>query len=241
MYLERGILSAEECVRRKDLTQYTSMLQRASEADLILETVAEDFSVKRDILSAVDACRKKQSILASNSSSLDLETLSDCLQNSTSFLGVHFFNPALRILMVEVAPTGHTSSDCLHETEEWIKCVGKEPICVRPRAGLVVNRLMAGYIVQAFRLWSEGVAKPADIDRLSAGVLGHPIGPLALADLIGLDVVQAILENLSISFPDSGLSPPDLLQELVRRNHLGRKTGQGVFTYSANAILKPDK
>ena len=230
-YTKRGILSPGEQQELRQSTSFTSSFQQASSSDWILETIAEADSLKRDLLVALDSYRRADSILASNTSSIDLESLAACLKGTESFLGVHFFNPVLRMPLVEVAPVRNTALPCLQKVDHWLTSMGMEPIRVQARAGLVVNRLMAGLIVQAFRLWDEGVAAPADIDRLGAGVLGHPLGPFALADFIGLDVVEAILTNLSASLPDTALTPPDSLKDLVRQNWLGRKTGRGVFEY----------
>ncbi len=230
-YISRGILAPDEEEPLVQRTGFTVSLQRAASADWILETVAEVAAIKRDLLVSLNHHRLPDSILASNTSSVDLESLSSGLRESDSFLGVHFFNPVLRMSLVEVAPVKRTAPASVQRVEQWLVAMGKEPVRVQAQAGLVVNRLMAGFVVQAFNLWEEGVASPADIDRLSAGVLGHPLGPLALADFIGLDVLEAILGNLSEALSDPTLSPPKSLKRLVQQKRLGRKTGVGVFEY----------
>lgn len=230
-YLVRGILTDEEARQAETLTEFTTSIERATDTPWILESVVEDMSIKCELLAWADRVRATGSVLMSNTSSLPLDKIENSLGRSDSFLGVHFFNPALKIHVVEVACVLRTEMSCVLHAEEWLRRIGKDPVRVRARPGFVVNRLMAGLIQQAFRLWEDGVASAGDIDRLAVGALGHPIGPLALADLVGLDVINAILTSLSRDIPDSALNPPRALQALIAEGKLGRKTGTGVHAY----------
>lgn len=232
-YVTRGILSRDESERIRASTEFTDSTEQAARSSWIIETVTEDLGVKRDLLATMDRLRAVDSVLMSNTSSLPLERLAHGMGHVASFVGVHFFNPALRIRVVEVAPVAGTSAEIVPQIDRWLMSIGMEPVRVGGRPGMVVNRLMAGLVAQAFRLWEEGVGSPADIDRLAVGALGHPIGPLALADLVGLDVMLRILTTLSSELPDESLRPPQSLSRLVAHGRLGRKTGHGVFPHPA--------
>lgn len=230
-YIQRGILSVEEGSRVRRLTSGTARLEESQSAAWIIESVVEVAQIKGELLGAVDRIRCPDSILVSNTSSLSLAEIAKPMTHRESFAGVHFFNPALKIPVVELATLSGTDPLCMTRLEGWLKELGKEPIRVKEGTGFVVNRLMIGLMHQAFLLWEEGESSAADIDRLAVGALGHPIGPLALADLVGLDVIFSIFENLATGIPDPRLSPPKSLRALVEQAKFGRKTGEGIYKY----------
>ncbi len=232
-YVTREILTEEEAERAKRATKFTAAIDVAARARWIVESMVEDLEVKREWLAKIDQHRGPDSVLMSNTSCLPLDRMADVLRHPESFAGVHFFNPALRIRMVEVASAKKTEAGCLARIQEWVRSLGRTPVLVKATPGFVVNRLMAGLMAQAFRLWEGGTASAADIDRLACEVLGHPIGPLALGDLIGLDITEKILDRLSEDIPDPALRPCATLRSLVAAGHLGRKTGRGVHEYPA--------
>ncbi len=235
-YVQREILTAAEAERMKLATHFTEELSVAAHARWIVESIAEDLGMKREWLARIDRLCAPDTILMSNTSCLPLDRLADDLTRPNWFAGVHFFNPALKIRLVEVAGATQTEAECLARIHQWVTSLGRSPVRVKATPGFVVNRLMAGLMAQAFRLLEAGTATAADIDRLACEVLGHPIGPLALGDLIGLDIAEAILARLSDDIPDPALRPCETLRSLVAAGHLGRKTGRGVHSYPGQSV-----
>ena len=217
----------------KRATSFTDEIDVAAQARWIVESIAENLEDKSNWLAKIDRNCGPDAILMSNTSCLPLDRIADALIRPEWFAGVHFFNPALKIRLVEVAGATKTGDDCLARIQHWVNSLDRSPVMVKATPGFVVNRLMAGLMAQAFRLLEAGTATAADIDRLACEVLGHPIGPLALGDLIGLDIAEKILARLSEDIPDPALRPCETLRSLVAAGHLGRKTGRGVHSYPA--------
>ena len=198
-------------------------------ADVIIEAATEDYDLKTKIFKQVDALVSAESVVASNTSSVSITKLASTLSHPERFVGLHFFNPVPVMPLVEIV-RGLETSDATHDTAAALaEQLGKSPITVKSAPGFVVNRILLPMINEAFFVLAEGYASAEDIDKGMKLGCNHPIGPLALADMIGLDVLLAVMQILHDEF--SKYRPCPLLKELVAAGHLGRKSGRGVFSY----------
>jgi 3-hydroxybutyryl-CoA dehydrogenase len=218
----------EAAVRRiKGTTAYDAL----KPADVIIEAATEDYDLKTKIFKQVDALVSAESIVASNTSSVSITKLASSMSHAERFVGLHFFNPVPVMSLVEIV-RGLETSDATHDAAAALaEQLGKSPITVKSAPGFVVNRILLPMINEAFFVLAEGYASAEDIDRGLKLGCNHPIGPLALADMIGLDVLLSVMQTLHDEFADSKYRPCPLLKELVAAGHLGRKSGRGVFSY----------
>ena len=198
---------------------------------LVIEAATENQAIKEKILKQVDQIVDKETLIATNTSSLSITKLAALDSNPSRFIGMHFFNPPPLMTLVEVIRGLQTSDQTHAAIIEMSKRIGKEPITVKNSPGFVVNRILLPMINEAFFVLSEGLASPEDIDAGMKLGCNQPIGPLALADLIGLDTCLAVMEVYFENFSDSKYRPCPLLREMVAAGYLGRKTGRGVYTY----------
>ena len=201
-------------------------------ADLMVEAVVEDAEVKKDIFRRADAVLPQEAILASNTSSIPISSLAAATERPDRVIGMHFFNPVPVMTLVEVVSTPHTSDETRAAVVELAEELGKTPAEARDFPGFVSNRILMPYINEAVWALHEGVADREAIDTIAKLGFNHPMGPLALADLIGLDTCVAILEVLRDGLGDSRYEPCPLLREHVAAGRLGRKSGQGFYPYS---------
>jgi 3-hydroxybutyryl-CoA dehydrogenase len=219
---------AAALARVKGSTQYDDL----KVADLVIEAATENHPVKIKILQQLDQLLAPEVILASNTSSISITQLAAVTQRADRFIGMHFFNPVPMMALVEII-RGLQTSDATHAAvHDLAQRLGKSPITVKNAPGFVVNRILVPMINEAFFVLGEGLATPEDIDAGMRLGCNHPIGPLALADMIGLDVCLAVMEVYLDQFGDSKYRPSPLLKELVAAGRLGRKTGQGVYHYA---------
>ncbi|WP_028214917.1 3-hydroxybutyryl-CoA dehydrogenase [Paraburkholderia mimosarum] len=204
---------------------------RLAAADLIIEAAAEDFGLKTRIFKQVESVVRPEAILASNTSSISITALGATLADPSRFIGMHFFNPVPLMPLVEIIRGLRTGATTAETVRELTVQLGKSPISVKNSPGFVVNRILVPMINEAFYVLAENVATAEEIDAgLHLGA-NHPLGPLALADLIGLDVCLSVMDVFLNDFGDSKYRACPLLRELVAAGHLGRKTGQGVYRY----------
>ena len=200
-------------------------------ADIVIEAATENFDLKVKILKQVDALLAPEVIVASNTSSISITKLAAATGRADRFIGMHFFNPVPMMALVEII-RGLQTSDATHDAvHDLARRLGKSPITVKNAPGFVVNRILVPMINEAFFVLAEGLATPDDIDAGMKLGCNQPIGPLALADMIGLDVCLAVMEVYLKEFGDSKYRPCPLLKEMVAAGRLGRKTGQGVYKY----------
>ncbi|MDD3017701.1 MAG: 3-hydroxybutyryl-CoA dehydrogenase [Comamonas sp.] len=200
-------------------------------AQLVIEAATENEALKIKILQQVDALVAPEVIIASNTSSISITKLAAVTQRADKFIGMHFFNPVPMMALVEII-RGLQTSDTTHDAVKSLaERLGKSPITVKNAPGFVVNRILIPMINEAFFVLAEGLATPEDIDAGMKLGCNHPIGPLALADMVGLDVCLAIMEVFLQELGDSKYRACPLLKEYVAAGRLGRKTGQGVYTY----------
>ncbi len=208
-------------------TQYQDLMS----ADLVIEAATENQDLKVKILKQLDALLAPDVIIASNTSSISITQLAAVTTRADRFIGMHFFNPVPMMALVEII-RGLQTSDATHDAVHALATsLGKTPITVKNAPGFVVNRILVPMINEALFVLSEGLASPDDIDAGMKLGCNQPIGPLALADMIGLDVCLAVMEVYLKEFGDSKYRPCPLLKELVAAGRLGRKTGHGVYQY----------
>ncbi len=200
-------------------------------ADIVIEAATENYELKLKILQQVDALVGPEVIIASNTSSISITKLAAATSRADKFIGMHFFNPVPMMKLVELICGLQTSDETHAAVKDLAERLGKSPITVKNASGFVVNRILVPMINEAFFVLAEGLATAEDIDAGMKLGCNHPIGPLALADMIGLDVCLAIMEVLYSDFADSKYRPSPLLKEYVAAGRLGRKTKQGVYSY----------
>jgi 3-hydroxybutyryl-CoA dehydrogenase len=200
-------------------------------ADLMVEAVVEDASVKHDVFRRADEVLPEGAVLASNTSSIPISSLAAVTQRPDRVIGMHFFNPVPVMALVEVVRGRETSDETVSAIVELARELGKTPAEANDFPGFVSNRILMPFINEAAQALEQGVAEPEAIDTIAMLGFNHPMGPLALADLIGLDTCVAILEVLRDGLGDPRYEPASLLREHVAAGRLGRKSGQGFFTY----------
>ena len=200
-------------------------------AQLVIEAATENHELKNKILKQLDDLLPPEVIIATNTSSISITQLAAVTKRPEKFVGMHFFNPVPMMALVEII-RGLQTSDATHDAVKALaEALGKSPITVKNAPGFVVNRILVPMINEAFFVLAEGLATPEDIDAGMKLGCNQPIGPLALADMIGLDVCLAVMDVYLTEFGDSKYRPCPLLKEMVAAGRLGRKTGQGVYTY----------
>lgn len=230
--VEKRRLSEENREAALSRIEVAHDLTSVKDSPLILEAASEDLVVKKEIFRSLDRVCRVDTVLATNTSSLSVTDLAAATRNPQRVVGMHFFNPVPRMALVEVIPGLATDEKVVADTFTLAQQLGKTPIRVQDRPGFVVNRLLIPMINEAAFVLAEGVASAEDIDRAMQLGAGHPMGPLALADLIGLDVCLAIMETFARETGDQKYRPASLLRQYVRAGRLGRKTGRGFFEYA---------
>jgi 3-hydroxybutyryl-CoA dehydrogenase len=220
--------AADELLSR---LRFLTSIEELPPCQLAIEAVVEDVTVKREVFRRLDSHLPAEALLASNTSSIPISELAAVTGRSDRVLGLHFFSPAPVMRLVEVVAALDTTPETLETADDFVAELGKTAIQTKDRSGFVVNMLLVPYLLAAVRMYEEGFATAEAIDTGMRLGCGHPMGPLALCDLIGLDVLYAICNSLYDEFKQPQYSPPPLLKRMVASGRLGRKSVKGFYEY----------
>jgi len=235
--VERGKLSAADQGAMLSRLKWSTHLHDLAEVDLVIESIVEEALVKRDFFSRLDEIVKDAAIFATNTSTLTVADLASATERPERFVGLHFFNPVHAMKLVEVAPSLRTDQDTVETCIAFAKQLGKTPVVVADSTGYIVNRLLVPYMVDAIACLERGLGSIGDIDTAMQNGANHPMGPLALADFIGLDIVFHMASLLHEEYKEPRFSPPALLRRMVLAGYLGRKSGVGFYDYRQNPAV----
>ena len=226
---EKITADAKDAAIRKIRT--TTNLSDLADCDLVIEAATENMDLKLGLFEEIDKVSRPETIIASNTSSLSLTKLASVSNRPDKVIGMHFFNPVPMMALVEIIRALQTSDDTFTRVDELTRELGKTPVSVKDSPGLVVNRMLVPMINEAVFILYEGIASADEIDAAMKLGAGHPMGPLALADMIGIDVCLYVMNILLEEFGDSKFRPSPLLKQMVDAGYLGRKSGKGFFDY----------
>jgi len=221
---------AKELIAR---VSWQTEIEALADADLVIEAVVEDPQVKAALFADLDRLLPEGTVLASNTSSIPIAQLASATARPDRVLGLHFFSPVPVMKLVEVVVALDTSLETIEIAQAFVHQIGKRPIRTKDRSGFIVNMLLVPYLMAAVRMYEDGFASREDIDAGMKLGCGHPMGPLALCDFIGLDVLYAVCDSLYEEFKRDEYAPPPLLKRMVAAGRLGRKSGLGFYDYAA--------
>lgn len=244
-YLDRAKATIEkslERLARKDLIKdspadivkrikFTESLEEGKGSDIFVEAILEKEDLKAEVLKKISAMSGPDTIVASNTSSISISALSRFVDHPENFLGMHFFNPPPVMKLIEIVEGVKTSKECTERVRKISVDLGKEPVVVRDYPGFVANRVLMPLLREAIVAYEEGIASKEDIDKTVKLGLNHPMGPLELADFVGLDITYDVMAVLYEEFGDPRYKPPIILRNMVNAGLLGRKSGEGFYKY----------
>ncbi len=231
-FVEKGSLQAAERAGALERLTFTTDLATMAEADLVIEAIPEDLTLKNALWETLAGIAPAETVFATNTSSLAIADMAPSSGRPERFLGLHFFSPVPMMPLVEVVRGVGTSAETVDRVSEFARRLGKQVIVARDAPGFIVNRLLVPYLMDAVRVVEEGLGTIPDIDLGMKLGCGHPMGPLTLLDMIGLDTACRVAEVLHSGLHEERFAPPALLRRLVEEGHLGRKTGRGFYDYA---------
>jgi len=232
--VEKGKLTQEVVDKTLANLKGTVELKDLADCDVVIEAATENVQLKKEIFGALEGICKPSAILASNTSSLSITELATFTKRPTQFVGLHFFNPVPLMKLVEVVRTVQTRDDAVAAVKEWCESIGKTVVQCGDSTGFVVNRLLVPYMLDAMRVYEQGLASRDDIDNAMKLGCGYPMGPLLLTDFVGLDTTLYISEIMFDEFKEPRFAAPPLLRRMVLAGRHGRKTGRGFYDWSTN-------
>jgi 3-hydroxybutyryl-CoA dehydrogenase len=238
--VEKGKLDPGARDAALDRLSFTTNLAALHDCDLVIEAVTEDLELKNRLWRELDALCPPSTLFASNTSSLSIAEMAAATGRPDRFAGLHFFNPVPLMPLVEVVRTVTTSRETFDAALAFARRLGKEPIVARDRSGFIVNLLLVPFLLDAVRALERGVGTTADIDRGMQLGCGHPMGPLALTDFIGLDTAARIADIMFEEYREPRYAPPPLLRRMVVAGFHGRKSGRGFYDYSSDPPVPTD-
>ncbi|HEV7730721.1 MAG TPA: 3-hydroxyacyl-CoA dehydrogenase family protein [Candidatus Binatia bacterium] len=232
--VEKGKLTAADHGALLERLHWSTTLHDLADVDIVIESIVEELPIKRETFERLDDVVKDGAIFATNTSTLTVAEIAAATRRPERFVGLHFFNPVHAMKLVEVAPGLRTSQETVDACVAFAKKLGKNPVVVSDNTGYIVNRLLVPYIVDAIACLERRLGSIADIDAAMMGGANHPMGPLALADFIGLDIVFHMASLLHEEYKEARFAPPALLRRMVLAGYLGRKSGAGFYEYKGN-------
>lgn len=231
-----GKLSAQEVERSLHKLSWTSEIDDLGDCDPVIEAVYEDPALKGKLFRALDQLLEPDTLLASNTSSIPIAQIASWTRHPQRVLGLHFFSPVPVMKLVEIVVGLDSDQEFVQRAQSFAAAIGKTPILTKDRSGFIVNMLLVPYLMAAVRMYEEGFASREDIDDGMKLGAGHPMGPLTLCDMIGLDVLYAVCDSLYEEFKRSEYAPPPLLKRMVVSGHHGRKSARGFYEYGDGAV-----
>lgn len=229
---EKGRLDEATKSERAALITTSSDIAAFKSCDVVIEAIIENMDIKKNVFSQLDQICKAETILASNTSALSITEIATATKRTGKVVGMHFFNPVPAMKLVEVIPGSESSNASIESIMEFCRSIAKEPVKAKEVPGFIVNRILVPYLNEAAFAYQDGVASAEEIDKAMKLGAGMPMGPLALCDMVGIDVLLSVCEYYWREFGDSKYRPALALKQKVRAGHLGIKTGRGFYDYS---------
>jgi 3-hydroxybutyryl-CoA dehydrogenase len=233
-FVEKEMISETDRASALGNLTFTTDIKDLAPSDIVIEAVTEDLEIKNGLWKELDALCEDDTIFASNTSSLTIAAMAAATSRSDRFVGLHFFNPVPLMKLVEVVRTVTTSEESINRAMAFAKSLGKEAIAAKDNSGFIVNLLLVPYLIDSIRALENGVGSVEDIDKGMTLGTGHPMGPFALLDFVGLDTTYKIAEIMFDEYRETRYAPPPLLKRMVLARMYGRKSGKGFYDYSTN-------
>lgn len=232
--IEKGRITAEEADAVMGRIRFSTRIEDLSDREICIEAIIEDLEAKKAVFSALDRIAQEGVILASNTSSMSITEIGRTTGRPERTVGLHFFNPAQVMKLVEVVRGYNTSDQTMEDAAAFARQVGRTPVMVqKDQPGFIVNRVLMPFLAEACRVVEEGVATMEDVDTAVKLGLNHPMGPFTLLDFTGVDVCYAVMDYFYREFGDPSYKPPLIMKQLVRAGRMGRKSGAGFYTYQS--------